>query len=182
MKAITIWEPWASLLVSGAKVCETRGWRSQHRGPLLIHAGKKWSAELASLSAREPFASALAEMGIAGHGGFHLGCIIGMVDVVHVFPTESARTAEVNHACMGHSGGPTLFEAEERLFITRAERSFGDFSPGRYAMYCTNPVRFKKPIPYAGGMMVYDVALSDEVIAEARAAAGASSAGLFNRG
>lgn len=171
MKAITVWEPWASLLVGGFKSCETRGWESKHRGPLLIHAGKKWAPELAEIARREPFASALREMGISvgANGrleGAPLGHIIGMVDVVHVFPTEAARTAEINHACLGHPGGPTLFEAEERLFITRTERAFGDFSPGRFAMYCVNSVRFEKPIPLSGGMNLFDV--PDELITEGR--------------
>lgn len=38
MKVITIWQPWASLIVLGHKKIETRGWATKYRGPLLIHA------------------------------------------------------------------------------------------------------------------------------------------------
>ena len=39
MRAITIHQPWAELIVRGAKDVENRSWRTWHRGPLLIHAG-----------------------------------------------------------------------------------------------------------------------------------------------
>ena len=41
MKAITIWQPWASLLVSGQKKYETRSWATSYRGPIAIHAAKR---------------------------------------------------------------------------------------------------------------------------------------------
>ena len=41
MKAITIWQPWASLLACGGKRFETRSWATSYRGPIAIHAAKK---------------------------------------------------------------------------------------------------------------------------------------------
>ena len=41
MKAITLWQPWASLIAVGAKTIETRGWATNYRGPLAIHAAKR---------------------------------------------------------------------------------------------------------------------------------------------
>lgn len=38
IKAISIWEPWASLMALGAKKIETRSWGTRYRGPLLICA------------------------------------------------------------------------------------------------------------------------------------------------
>jgi hypothetical protein len=40
MKALTVLQPWAQLLILGAKRYETRSWKTKHRGPLLIHAGR----------------------------------------------------------------------------------------------------------------------------------------------
>jgi len=42
MKALSIKQPWAGLVVSGIKDVENRKWRCGYRGPLLIHAGKGW--------------------------------------------------------------------------------------------------------------------------------------------
>lgn len=39
MKAITVWQPHAEQIASGAKMIENRSWYTSHRGPLLIHAG-----------------------------------------------------------------------------------------------------------------------------------------------
>lgn len=42
MKALTIFQPYAWLIVKGIKPVENRTWSTRHRGPLLIHAGAKW--------------------------------------------------------------------------------------------------------------------------------------------
>ena len=39
MKALTIKEPWASLIVNGYKKYEFRSWKTNYRGKILIHAG-----------------------------------------------------------------------------------------------------------------------------------------------
>jgi activating signal cointegrator 1 len=41
MKALSLWQPWASLIADGTKKIETRSWPLNHRGPLAIHATKK---------------------------------------------------------------------------------------------------------------------------------------------
>lgn len=39
MKALTIKQPWASLIVGGYKQYEFRSWKTNYRGKILIHAG-----------------------------------------------------------------------------------------------------------------------------------------------
>jgi hypothetical protein len=39
MYALSVLQPWASLIVSGARPHEVRPWHTAHRGPLAIHAG-----------------------------------------------------------------------------------------------------------------------------------------------
>lgn len=41
MKALSIKQPWASLIVSGHKTVEMRTWKTSYRGLLAIHASKK---------------------------------------------------------------------------------------------------------------------------------------------
>lgn len=41
MKALTLWQPWATLVALGVKTIETRSWSTSYRGPLAIHAAKK---------------------------------------------------------------------------------------------------------------------------------------------
>jgi hypothetical protein len=40
VKALSIRQPWAWLIVTGHKDIENRSWRTNYRGPLLIHAGR----------------------------------------------------------------------------------------------------------------------------------------------
>jgi hypothetical protein len=57
MKAITIWQPWASLIAIGAKQYETRSWETKYRGPIAIHAAKKDPCKMPILV--EPFETVL---------------------------------------------------------------------------------------------------------------------------
>jgi hypothetical protein len=41
MKAITLIQPWASLIALGEKQFETRSWPTSYRGPIAIHAGRR---------------------------------------------------------------------------------------------------------------------------------------------
>lgn len=41
MKAISVRQPWAWLIVNGHKDIENRSWRTKYRGQVLIHAGQK---------------------------------------------------------------------------------------------------------------------------------------------
>ena len=45
MKALTLIQPWASLITLGLKHYETRSWKTPYRGRVLIHAGKKLDRE-----------------------------------------------------------------------------------------------------------------------------------------
>lgn len=42
MKAITIKQPWATLIAKGYKEYEFRTWKTKYRGEILIHAGKSF--------------------------------------------------------------------------------------------------------------------------------------------
>ena len=41
MRALSLWQPWASLIYDGRKTIETRHWEMLYRGPLAIHAAKR---------------------------------------------------------------------------------------------------------------------------------------------
>lgn len=41
VRAISLWQPWASAIALGFKTFETRHWQTNHRGPLVIHAAKR---------------------------------------------------------------------------------------------------------------------------------------------
>lgn len=45
MKALSIQQPWAYLIVNGFKDIENRSWNTKFRGKFLVHAGKKFDRE-----------------------------------------------------------------------------------------------------------------------------------------
>ena len=76
MKALTVCQPYAHLIVTGEKRVENRGWYCKHRGPVLIHAGKsrRW------LDTYHPLPE-----------GMVFGAIVGRVEVVACFSIFSIR-------------------------------------------------------------------------------------------
>lgn len=61
LRAISLWQPWASLMALGAKHIETRSWPTDYRGYVAIHAAQKWNADLRELTYSEPFWESLNE-------------------------------------------------------------------------------------------------------------------------
>lgn len=48
MKALTIKQPWAQLIIEGYKKYEFRSWKTKYRGKILIHAGMSLERDMAS--------------------------------------------------------------------------------------------------------------------------------------
>lgn len=83
MKAITVKQPWASLIVHGIKDIENRTWKTNFRGRVLIHAagshGRKFSVNLTDAQTKAAFAT-IAKYTMFGSLSF--GAIIGSVEIV----------------------------------------------------------------------------------------------------
>jgi len=89
MKAITLIQPWATLVAIGAKQIETRGWRTFYRGPLAIHASKRLPAW--------QFRDTLEAHGIHSFMQLPLGAIIAtctLVDCVRITPDNVPSAPE----------------------------------------------------------------------------------------
>jgi activating signal cointegrator 1 len=159
MKCLSLWQPWATLLATGKKRVETRSWELRYRGPLLIHAAKKWEPELAEVAVGLFFRGNLESLGIVFDAderaikagwGLPFGAIVGRVDVTDCFRTEDVRDG-LSEATVATGPGYRLLD------INISERAFGDYSPGRFAFLCANAVKFDVPIPYRGAQGLFDV-------------------------
>ena len=169
MKALSLWNPWATLLVCGAKRVETRSWPIKHRGPLLIHAAKLWRPGFRQLCRTEPYRSALRAAGYVetGNRNWNLpfGAIIGLIHVRECVPVEKVDV----HPVPGTSSWVAHFAPNPvGVTISTTEEAFGDYSDGRYAFLTEKAVRFVKPIPYPGRQTLFDV--PDGLLQEALAA------------
>jgi hypothetical protein len=79
MKALSLWQPWASAIPMGLKSFETRGWSTKYRGPLAVHAAKRWDR------AQQDFADTM------GMPELPFGQVIATCVLACVIPTEHAR-------------------------------------------------------------------------------------------
>ena len=98
MKAITIKQPWASLIVHGIKNIENRTWPcpKKYLGQrVLIHSsvchGKKFKIDLTNEQMKQAF-SLISEKSISGQWEF--GAIIGSVEIVDCVQNHSSIWAE----------------------------------------------------------------------------------------
>jgi hypothetical protein len=136
-KALTLHQPWATIIALGLKHVETRSWPTAYRGRLAIHAGR------APLDPGMTIVcAALAEAGLAvtvhqvEMARYPLGAIVAFCDLVDCVPMTDE----------------TIREA--RL----VERCVGDWQPGRFAWHLDNIVPVD-PIPMRGAQGLWDCEL-----------------------
>lgn len=159
IKAITVYDPWASLIALGEKKIETRGWYTKYRGPIAIHAGKKYAGDI---SFQEPFFTALApqhsRLGDApGKVGisYHLGCILAICNLVDCINIDSIGKLD---------GMPVWAHLENGQMIEGNELAFGDYTPGRYAWILEDVRRLAEPIPVRGRQRIWNWEASEHLV------------------
>jgi hypothetical protein len=136
VRCISLWQPWATLIAIGAKRIETRSWPANYVGPLAIHAAQKWTRELRELCDREPFRSAFREVDV--HPDLlPRGCVVA-----------TCRLASC--AYVGNANLLTTAGGEVLPLPADPERSFGDYTPGRYAWLLSDVVKLEQPVPEKG--------------------------------
>ncbi len=133
-KALSCTQPWATLVVLGEKLWETRTWRTKYRGPLAIHAAKTFPRAAKRLAETDPYY--VTTLGKYPIRWMPLGAIIGTVDLVEIERVE---------AVVG-------------VVIGRKEAAFGDYSPGRWAWQFAHPVVFDEPVPWRGALGLWSTA------------------------
>lgn len=81
LKALSIRQPWASLILKAGKDIENRNWPTKVRGRILIHAAKGCTA--GELSDALDFASGILDRNVAATlDGMARGGIVGSVEIV----------------------------------------------------------------------------------------------------
>lgn len=162
LKALSLLQPWATLVVTGQKRIETRSKGTDYRGPLAIHASGQFPAWARNLSHEEPyFAPCLQAHRSPGLKmvnqvryveGLPLGAIVGLVEMVDCVP-------------MGEHPEAGLLDILESLPACdvqqafRRELAFGDYRPGRYMYLLSKPRYLPLPILARGALGLWEVDL-----------------------
>ena len=134
MKALTLWQPWASLLIAGFKVHETRSWAPLiPPGWIAIHAAQHepaWVRQAVEGHARPAWAAAawrrLSEIGYTAYPELPRGAVVGLVYIDRVTLTGHAAPSDSDDAL------------------------FGDWTPGRYAWHVDRAYLLTPPVPATG--------------------------------
>lgn len=141
IRALSLNQPWASLMASGAKLIETRSWRPglalKHGDLLAIHASKSFHLEDKDLCLRPPFSTALQRVGARGPAHLPLGAVVAIAVYDRCVPSDHRAFVEG---------------------LSAEERAFGNYAPGRY-LWVMREVRRIKPIPQRGaqGLWLWEV-------------------------
>ncbi len=129
LKALSLTQPWAELVVLGEKQWETRSWRTSFRGRIAIHAAKKfpaWAIELAQSRYFVDVKNSPIKM--------PLGVIVGSVEIIAMQSTDAMLDV------LGHK-----------------EIAFGDYHAERWAWQLSEPIMLDEPIPCRGALGLWEV-------------------------
>lgn len=145
MKALSLTQPWATLVALDAKHNETRSWPTRYRGWLAIHAAKGLAAmdeyDLRDLCQQEPFHTALSpalpcllDTSVLDWRALPRGAVVavtGLIACVRITPDYAAE-------------------------LTAQEAAFGNYTPGRWAWHLGPVLALPEPIPARGMQGLWD--------------------------
>lgn len=127
MKALSIKQPWAWLIVNGIKDIENRTWNTKFRGRFLVHASKAIDMQ-AYFSLRDAGLK-LPDAHLLERGG-----IVGSVDLVNVIQPDKDTSVVYDIF-----NGINWHQAEQYGFVLR------------------NPIFFSYSIPYRGQLNFFEI-------------------------
>jgi activating signal cointegrator 1 len=139
MKAISIWQPFASLIVTGCKIFETRTW-----APPASLIGQR----VAIASTKIILPAQRAHWADPEFQRFYAGTALPA-------PEELPRGYLLGHARLD---SVELMDEELMEDVSPEEQSYGWWEPGNYAWRMVDPVALAHPIPVRGkqGIWVYE--------------------------
>lgn len=142
MKALTLWQPWASLMALGHKKVETRIWQTKYREPIAIHSAQNLPPAWLGASRNSPEFKRFLEECLPPAPQIDLehrvqllprGQVLCIVRLVAVVETSIVREG-----------------------IAPKELAFGNYEDGRFAWFTEMIEVFEKPIPAKGNRMLWN--------------------------
>lgn len=134
IKALSLWQPWATLMALGVKTVETRSWSTRYRGDLLICAAKTRHTQDEFWALCNPAIRRALEALPPG-SDLPRGVALALVELVDVVPVEQV-----------------------------AADPYGNFQPGRFAWVTRNLRPLPEPVPIVGRQGLFEVDLPAAVV------------------
>lgn len=156
MKGITVHQPYAQLIAWGAKAYETRGWSTNYRGWIAIHAGKSPEVMLNVAEELEAYKDTKAEPG---------DFTLHFLSVIHRRPSIDMQAFTLNDlprgAIVAVARLTDCIKGEQLLpTLSAQEQAFGFFSSPdeqRYGWRFEDVCCFPEPIAFKGQQGLFTV-------------------------
>jgi activating signal cointegrator 1 len=151
MKALTLWQPWATLIAIGAKRVETRSWATAYRGPLAIHAAVR---PVRADEIEREMVEALRwcwPPTTAQLRSLPLGSIVATCRLVDIYRVSRSDADAIED-------GETIRLCSARIYATdidRREAAFGNYGPGRCAWVLAD-VQAIEPVSVPGARGLWE--------------------------
>lgn len=178
MKAISLWQPWASLIACGAKPYETRSWApsvSMIGQPIAIHAAKKidkGAAEFAQelmFGQHQPGGYPLSDeleaswggegcsdeiMGVFGQAVMPIGCVVAIarLDAAFMLGEKADGTAVPAASVVKRITSRPMPDC-----FTVKYDDFGDYAPGRWAWLLRDVKPVNPPVVMKGAQGFFNL-------------------------
>lgn len=137
-RAISLTQPWATLMAIDAKRIETRSWATKYRGWIAIHAAKGFPSDCRRLCSRDPFATALVR---------------AVIDDAEPLPRGKVLAVAELYDCIATQDLVAAFNATPQ--IRGPEWDFGNYSAGRFGFITRGVRRLREPIPVKGSLGIW---------------------------
>lgn len=147
MKALTLTQPWATLVAIGAKHIETRSWSTNYRGALAIHAAKGWKREDMEFALDYPCRGELIKAKVETLADLPRGAVVAI-----------AQLTDVKRICDTLSNRLMPWDLYSGV-VEEPERAFGDYSDGRFAWLLEDVRPLPEPIYASGALGLWEVVL-----------------------
>jgi len=145
MKALTLMQPWTTLIAIGAKKIETRSWSTRYRGSLAIHAAQGFPGWAKRFCEARIVCGALG-WPMCPFSGMDQSWCDEMKRLIGTLPRGAVIATCTLVDCISTTGVEPVNEQE---------RAFGDYSPGRYA-WMLNNVQQTEPILAKGALGLWE--------------------------
>lgn len=136
MMALTLYQPHAAFVETEWKEVETREWYTGYRGPLAIHASKRWTQDM-MFEMDQLLMEAAVPFDLIRHVG--LGCVVAVCQLVACIPTDDVERTALK-----------LKPAFEPKHGWEIERMMGNYARGRWAWILRDIEPVRPHVPARG--------------------------------
>lgn len=159
MKALSFYQPAATLVVLGLKCFETRSWPC----PLAtgerfaVHATREPTAMTFAMLRDGEIRRALEPFGISDARDLPYGALLGSVQYARQYLTNRLTLRLVRGVLLEETRGRIWASGYPDADLSPLEMRAGDYSPDRYAWQLAAPIKARSAIPVRGHQKLWDL-------------------------